>query len=358
VAKKKEMFFVQMSLDTKRGEIRKLEAKAQLREESLRQSELLLEEDSEKFDAFLKENDKKAHAAVKAADRATKHKMDRMADIKKLNQRIQLVQSDMSKLHEQLEDCTKYKHFLRQLTPPDWLAKAEARGASDEMYFTEPQQLLDVFSDLEESNLFLIQNGQETAQALEELRTQASATESHLQRKTDELAGSADSLRSQIDQQGDKVRRLRERAQRHGQDDEQQSLLRALHERIRGVYRTCGFDAETNPSTLYMLTDLEAKLEDLLHAMDQMPEEYVVKAEKMREKERRDRMREGRREQEKELYEEKMKKALERSLQAPKKRTGKQVMWRSQPHSGAFEESDVKDRAAEEEENEDRKYFI
>ena len=65
VAKKREMFLVQMSLDTKREEIRKLEEKAQMKEEALQRSEQMLEEDAMRFDAFLKENDKKAHDAIK-----------------------------------------------------------------------------------------------------------------------------------------------------------------------------------------------------------------------------------------------------------------------------------------------------
>lgn len=39
IAKKREMFLVQMSLDTKREEIRKLEEKARMKEEALRKSE-------------------------------------------------------------------------------------------------------------------------------------------------------------------------------------------------------------------------------------------------------------------------------------------------------------------------------
>jgi hypothetical protein len=67
IAKKREMFLVQMSLDTKREEIRKLEEKAQMKEEALKKSELMLEEDAIRFDTFLKENDKKAHEAIKKA---------------------------------------------------------------------------------------------------------------------------------------------------------------------------------------------------------------------------------------------------------------------------------------------------
>lgn len=44
IGKKREMFLVQMSLDTKREEIRKLEEKAQAKEEALQRSERMLEE--------------------------------------------------------------------------------------------------------------------------------------------------------------------------------------------------------------------------------------------------------------------------------------------------------------------------
>lgn len=45
-----------------------------------------------------------------------------------------------------------------------WLCSQEP-----ELYFTDPQQLLDVFTKLEEQNLSLVQNTQEMEEALEEL---------------------------------------------------------------------------------------------------------------------------------------------------------------------------------------------
>jgi len=44
------------------------------------------------------------------------------------------------------------------------------------LYFTDPQQLLDIFSELEEQNLSLIQNSQETEEALEEMKQTVKAT--------------------------------------------------------------------------------------------------------------------------------------------------------------------------------------
>merc|ERR1719446_655634 len=254
IAKKLEMFLVQMSLDTKREEIRKLEEKAQMKEEALKKSELMLEEDAVRFDTFLKENDKRAHEAIKRAEKETKAKRDKVQEIKKLNQMIQMIQSDMSKQKEQLEDCLKHKTFLDSLTPPEWFqecaaakqkrqdqklqeweescnkARAEAEAkeraererlekegkvkkksekaqtkihlppkpnfdgdvltSSEEempMYFTLPKKLLDLFTALEESNLFLIQNSQETEQALEELKQNYKVTKLQMNKKTDQL---------------------------------------------------------------------------------------------------------------------------------------------------------------------------
>jgi len=45
------------------------------------------------------------------------------------------------------------------------------------MYFTNPEQLLEIFKQLEENNMFLIQNSQETERILEELKVKRKATE-------------------------------------------------------------------------------------------------------------------------------------------------------------------------------------
>lgn len=47
------------------------------REEALRKSEQMLEEDAERFDAFLKENDEKVQEAIKRAEVEAKAKQDK-----------------------------------------------------------------------------------------------------------------------------------------------------------------------------------------------------------------------------------------------------------------------------------------
>ena len=242
------MFLVQMSLDTKKAEIKKLEEAAKKREEMLDRSEKMLQEDQDKFEEFLKKNDKMAHQAIAKAEKETKAKQDKMQEIKKLNAQIMQIKSRKLKAQEALEDCNRYREFLESITPAEYKAdqmqlkrdrrekyrkerhqkrsdwwhekcaqereeakkklEAELEAApggrrprrkkgSDEdavvedpptpatpeeekgdsesdsdipMYFTEPQQLLDIFANLEEQNLFLIQNCQETEEGLEDLK--------------------------------------------------------------------------------------------------------------------------------------------------------------------------------------------
>jgi len=436
VAKKREMFLVQMSLDTKREEIRKLEEKAQMKEEALQRSEQMLEEDAMRFDAFLKENDKKAHDAIKKAEEETKKKQEKNQEIKRLTQQIQAVNSEMSKHREALEDCMRYKNFLDMLTPPEWFeqhersrqekiasmqkqaydvkqkewekqrrrlmekhrkeveARREAaaerkkkssnyRHAQEEdedeepearlvippaprledevvdlpeeevpMYFTEPQQLMDIFSALEEQNLFLIQNSQETEHTLEELRHAFAETKVTMDSHTSVLQQQIDELEQQLTAEDQRLKALRSKraaasetavapkptvgakgaaAAGGGQQTqvEKERLLADLNSKVRNVYDLCGFDASSKPSTLFMLSQLESKLEVLLQDIERMPVEYVIKAEKEKEKRRREHKRAQQQAQQERQQEERNRRAIERSMQAPKKRIGAPIMYRS-----------------------------
>jgi hypothetical protein len=76
---------------------------------------------------------------------------------------------------------------------------------------------------------------------------------------------------------------------------------------------------------------MESKLEVLLQEIDRMPVESVIRAEKEKEKRRRERKREEQQAAVEREQQERNRRAVERSMQAPKKRTGRQVMYRSRP---------------------------
>ncbi|KAH8061605.1 hypothetical protein JL721_8836 [Aureococcus anophagefferens] len=395
IAKKREMFLVQMSLDTKREEIRKLEEKAQMKEEALKKSEQMLEEDAIRFDTFLKENDKKAHEAIKKAEKETKLKTDKVQEIKRLNQQIQMWFSEQRAIKRERQESRRqariqkrrdalekkrreaYEAQLRleeaeaapkkkygagrrrksvagadpskavapKMPPPVATPELEDEPltSSDEelpMYFKHPQQLLDIFSQLEEQNLFLIQNSQETEKALEELKQNFEATKEQMDGKTALLKQNIDELELQIGAEENKAAQLRGRLQARAGETQgrQEKLLAQLHEKVRDVYQKCGFDVGSKPSTLFMLSELEARLEQLLDHIETMSEEYIMKEEKDKEKKRRERKRQEQQALQDAQQEERNRKSIARSMQAPKKRTGRQVMFRSAPMRQAVRE--------------------
>merc|ERR1719310_2342795 len=142
VAKKREMFLVQMSLDVKKAEILKLDEKARMKDEALRKSQAMLDEDVTRFDTFLQANDAKAHKAMKQAEDMTKRKQERMQRIKQLKSQISVIQSEISKHKEQKEECIKFKTFLEKLTPIEWKEKQdqlklERKATRKKMYISK-----------------------------------------------------------------------------------------------------------------------------------------------------------------------------------------------------------------------------
>lgn len=112
-------------------------------------------------------------------------------------------------------------------------------------------------------------------------------------------------------------------------EPEEEILLIDLNKKVQTVYEQCGFDSSSRPTTLFMLAQLESRLEVLLNEINILPQEFVIKSEKDKEKKRR----EKKREEQQELFvlqqDERNKRAIERSMQAPKKRTGRVIMYRS-----------------------------
>lgn len=112
----------------------------------------------------------------------------------------------------------------------------------------------------------------------------------------------------------------------------------------------------TFDSTLQMLTNIENRLEELFEQIEMMPPEKVEMAEKAKEKERRLRLREEKLEAQRLHQEERVKRALERARADPKKKTGRKLMFRSEPPQTRKKESDLENKQSKEEE--ELQYFF
>lgn len=84
IAKKREIFLVQMGLDTKVQEIAKLKDRAVQRDAALSKAERMLEDDTKRFDNFLKDNAAKLQEAMAFADTQTRAKQEKVICLRAL----------------------------------------------------------------------------------------------------------------------------------------------------------------------------------------------------------------------------------------------------------------------------------
>ncbi|XP_031571792.1 cilia- and flagella-associated protein 100-like [Actinia tenebrosa] len=229
-----------------------------------------------------------------------------------------------------------------------------------ELFFSDPQQLLDIFSELEEQNLSLIQNSQETEEALEELRQTIKQTQEKMNRETEVLKGQIDFLKDAIKREAERAEELEMKSKMFSygefKAEDQEKMLAALNKKVEEVYRNCIGDNEANISTLQMLTNIENRLEELFEQIEIMPSDRVEMAEKAKEKERRLRLREEKMEQQRLHQEDRVRRALERAQAEPKKKTGKPLMFRSEPPQTRKKQHDADKKQDKEEE--ELKYFF
>ncbi|XP_048210749.1 cilia- and flagella-associated protein 100 [Perognathus longimembris pacificus] len=208
-----------------------------------------------------------------------------------------------------------------------------------QLYFTEPQQLLDVFTKLEEQNLSLIQNTQEMEETLEELNlTLKTTADPHVgsDREVKQLKQWIATKTMSITKEEDMAAELelRVRVFHFGEyrGDQQDKLLDSLNHKVLDVYRNCvGTQQEASLGTVQMLTVVEHLLGELLENLERVPPSKIEQAEKMKERERRLRLREEKARLQRMLQEERLQRALARAQAQIKKKRGRKLVCRSQP---------------------------
>ncbi|ELK13072.1 Coiled-coil domain-containing protein 37 [Pteropus alecto] len=375
INQKRQMFLIQYALDMKRSEIQRLEMLATKEEAELERAEKTLEKDSALFDEFLRENDRSSVQALRAAEKETKSKMEKITEIRDLTTQIMNIKSEISKFEDTLQHYKIFKDFLYKLSPKEWLEEQEKKhlalkkvvkspkentlfstqgnkegqgprkpgkvlqmiqggqilattvgfqkdrqpsvsggldpkGSSSahptqkdpdsdreelELYFTEPQQLLDIFTKLEEQNLSLIQNTQEMEETLEELSFTLKNTQIRMDREVNQLKQWITTLMMSIAKEEEMAAELQLKARvfHFGQykGAQEDKVLESLNHKVLDVYRHCvGTQQESNLGTVQMLTIIEQQLDDLLENLERVPQIKVEQAEKAKEKERRQRL--------------------------------------------------------------------
>ncbi|XP_032850825.1 cilia- and flagella-associated protein 100 isoform X2 [Tyto alba] len=244
---------------------------------------------------------------------------------------------DFGSLHE---IKPRLKNFLKPLSARrlSSLEDAESETCSDEdeepeLYFTDPQQLLSIFMEIEEENLSFIQNSQEIEESLDKVQHTFITTHESMEKKLAELKQQVDTLKSSIAKEEDRVADLKLKvhlfSSGESKADDQDKMLTSLNKKVLEVYCHCTGENEANLETMQMLMVIEKQLIDLLDNLERIPPAKIEQAEKAKKKERRIRLREEKLRQQKQQQEERLQRTLERSQAPVQKKSGRRLMFRS-----------------------------
>ncbi|XP_037635401.1 cilia- and flagella-associated protein 100 [Sebastes umbrosus] len=222
-----------------------------------------------------------------------------------------------------------------------------------ELYFTDPQQLMDLVTELTEQNLSLIQNSTRVEETLEELQQSMETTRKEIEKDEEQLTLQINDMNRRIDTEKARGAKVRQKVQLHVSlnTEDQDVMLDALGEKMVEVHRCCVDDRITNLSTLEKLASIENRMSLLLQDLESIPEESLEMMKKIKDSERRTRQREEKQREQSEKQQERMRRYLERSLADSKKTSGRKLMPRCKPVHQKVRVSHVDNTPAEDEMN-------
>ncbi|KAL0246006.1 hypothetical protein GEMRC1_007222 [Eukaryota sp. GEM-RC1] len=335
IDKKREMFFANLSLQSKKMEAIKLEKELKDRESHIVSENDKLKRQANELESMMQENDRKAVEAIKLASDEGKRKSEKIQELKRLHNQINQLSSEKSLLEEQLAEYLECKEFLLNLTPQDYIETQKKRLDTDSvdeipLYFDDPQQLLRIFSELEDRNLFLIQNCQEREEELEKIRTKFSEESQRIAAQRKQMDAQIKQLQSSVDEEEKRHVSLQNRLDNSFGGVADSSFQNEIHRKVAEIYSLCDPNGTVDVGTLRMLTDLENFIDSLLSDLQKLPPSVLKRAQKLQEKERRDRQREEALDKSRQEKEKRIQAVLKRATEPIKKKAGKPVMFRSQ----------------------------
>jgi|Transcript_25630 hypothetical protein len=240
---------------------------------------------------------------------------------------------------ERDRELERKKRAIRRKYPTQDAVEAEynevSSGEEMPLCFEEPKQLLDIFTSLEEQNLFLIQTSQDTEQMLEEIQQKLVERKKIMGAQHQKLRESIEELEQQIKEERAQCDMSKLSLSQKRGASEQDKLLHELAEKVMEVHAACGHDTDHDPDTLQMLGAIEAKLEEYLAALDEAEESgqagLLKTLEQGKERDRREFVRKQRKEATDKKIADRLVTSLQRSQMPIHKKVGKQLMFRSPP---------------------------
>jgi len=230
IEKKKDMFLLQMMLDLKKKEIQKMDDFKRLRNEGLKYSEKMMAEDLENVKTIVSEMKLKSSDQIAAADEAARKNHGKDEELKNIRERITLAHNRINRSTDSLENRYKYMLFFLRLQSkeykpeekkdtqlsrelmatlnlrPEFIKLIEDPNNDFTLQFKKPQDLYDLYLNLEEQNTTLIKRMQRLDEEIEIKREEFATMRRGKEAQIERLMQAKELLEKSIKDQRDAIR--------------------------------------------------------------------------------------------------------------------------------------------------------
>ncbi|CAG7830070.1 unnamed protein product [Allacma fusca] len=227
--------------------------------------------------------------------------------------------------------------------------------------FTNPKQLLDIYLEMEEQNLSLIQHAQHSEETLEGIQGQIRKTKKIMDHKARLLRNEINKTEAANDKMEERVHAIKAIINMfsggHYDVKGQEKFMRLLRKHVSKVFKTAitnnKIANDSQLTAVLMLTAVEKQFEDLVRDIESMPTEVVVKISREMEKDRRENERLERMQDRKYKQSQRVNRSIERAKAPVKHKRGRPLFPRSRPPKEVINlsQNDLDIKAAEDEYN-------
>lgn len=210
------------------------------------------------------------------------------------------------------------------------------------MFFTNPDQILAKFLDIEENNLFLIRHCQSIEEQKDDIEQKYRIESAEISAIAKQRREQMQTVSQKLAEENAKLKSVKERimnARSAGMTTggmSEDEMKKEIEKKVRLIYSascTQGRDANIETRTLGMLTQIEVKIDETRQEIKNMKIDraFIAQVLSNRDKERRKTARELALQKQQDERDRRSRAALERSQAPVKKRVGKPVMKRTAP---------------------------
>ncbi|CAF3574792.1 unnamed protein product [Rotaria sordida] len=353
--KNHEIFTLQYTLNIKHDEIEHWENHLRQEENALAKAEKHLVEDLALFDQFLDTCNRSANDAAFRVDEESRKKDELVNEIKRLQKTLISYRNDQNHLTDILKQSRRYQQFLFKFAPQEWradiLKQLESIHIENKpidniksstimsipieqndielyndsnifinenysLYFTKPEQLLDIFTEMEEKSLPLVEKSQYTSEILDKIHSTINNTITEQNHEVEQLQIKIDQLEELIKHENEREISCQNTLIQY-KNQKNDPFIEQINKTIEILYKQHVISDDIGISTIHMLQTIENKTKSLLNIIEHMDSSVVMEAEKFREIAIRTMERQEKLRQEKIMNELKHQKALLRTSAPP-----------------------------------------